>query len=160
MLFFIGKAFADGAAQQQSGGWMSFLPMIAFVGILYFLLIRPQQKKQKEHMALIASIKKGDKVVTSSGLMATVSKVVSDQEVILEIAPGVHCRYVKAAIANVAKQDEVKAIPAPKAEQNQEDKNAETKTEGKAADNKVTEIKEKKITNRKQAPRKKPANKE
>lgn len=99
-MFFISNAFAD-AGNAQSGGIMAFLPMLAFIVILYFLLIRPQQKRQKQHQELIASIKKGDKVVTNSGIIATVSKLVSEHEVILEIANGVHCKFVKSAISNV-----------------------------------------------------------
>ena len=98
-MFFISAAFAD-AGNAQSGGIMAFLPMVAFIVILYFLLIRPQQKRQKQHQELIASIKKGDKVVTNSGIIATVSKVVSEHEVILEIANGVHCKFVKSAMGD------------------------------------------------------------
>ena len=97
---FISNAFAD-AGTAQSGGVMAFLPLVAFIAILYFLLIRPQQKRQKQHQELVSSIKKGDKVVTNSGIIATVSKVVSEHEVVLEIANGVHCRFVKASISNV-----------------------------------------------------------
>jgi preprotein translocase subunit YajC len=84
---------------------MSFLPMLAFIAILYFLLIRPQQKRQKQHKALISALKKGDKVVTSSGIIATVSKVPGDHEIVLEIAHGVHCKFVRSAIASVAQSD-------------------------------------------------------
>lgn len=118
-MFFISNAFADAGAT-QSNALTSFLPMIAFVAILYFLLIRPQQKRQKQHQALIAAIKKGDKVVTNSGIIATVSKVVNDHEVILEIANGVHCKFVKSAISSVV-SDSVQTPNAPKAEQEKEE---------------------------------------
>ncbi len=111
-MFFISDAFAD-AGSAQSGGIVAFLPMIAFIVILYFLLTRPQQKRQKQHQELIASIKKGDKVVTSSGIIATVSKVVNDHEVMLEIANGVHCRFVKSAISSTMDASE-KLITAAK----------------------------------------------
>ena len=101
MLFFISQVFADGNTPTQSSSLLSFLPMIAFIAIMYFLLIRPQQKKQKQHQALIASIKKGDKVMTNSGLIAIVDKVENDQEVVLEIANGVKCKFMKATIMNV-----------------------------------------------------------
>lgn len=101
MLFFISQVFADGNTTKQSSSLLSFLPMIAFIAIMYFLLIRPQQKKQKQHQALISSIKKGDKVMTNSGLIAVVDSVENDQEVILEIANGVKCRFLKATIMNV-----------------------------------------------------------
>lgn len=64
-------------------------------------MIRPQQKRAKQHQALLASIKKGDKVVTNSGILATVVKVVNDNEIILEIANGVHVKFVKSTISNV-----------------------------------------------------------
>lgn len=92
---------------------MSFLPMVAFIAILYFLLIRPQQKRTKQHQALIAAIKKGDKVITSCGIIASVSKVANDQEVILEIADGVHCRFVKTSVANVIAGDSSPAANKP-----------------------------------------------
>ena len=112
MLFFISNAYADGGA--QTGGLMSFLPVIAFVAVLYFLLIRPQQKRQKQHQAMIAAIKRGDKVITNSGIIATVSKLLSDQEVILEIASGVHCKFVKSAISSVLNgSPAASATPAP-----------------------------------------------
>ena len=101
MLFFISQVFADGNTPTQSSSLLSFLPMVAFIAIMYFLLIRPQQKKQKQHQALIASIKKGDKVMTNSGLIAVVDKVENDQEVVLEIANGVKCKFMKATIMNV-----------------------------------------------------------
>ncbi|MDR1391558.1 MAG: preprotein translocase subunit YajC [Holosporales bacterium] len=100
MLFLISEALADGKSEQSSG-LMPFLPLIIFIGILYFLLIRPQQKKQKQHQSLISSLKKADKVITSSGIIATVSKILNDQEIVLEIADGVHCKFVKSAIATV-----------------------------------------------------------
>ncbi|MDR2458823.1 MAG: preprotein translocase subunit YajC, partial [Holosporales bacterium] len=90
---------------------MSFLPMLAFIAILYFLLIRPQQKRQKQHKELISALKKGDKVVTSSGIIATVSKITGDHEIVLEIAHNVHCKFVRSAITSVA-QSETAAVAA------------------------------------------------
>ena len=107
MLFLISQALADGKATQQSSSLISFLPMLAFIALMYFLLIRPQQKKQKQHQALISSIKKGDRVMTNSGLIAIVSKVLNDQEVVLEIAEGVKCKFVKSTIMNVLNSGEI-----------------------------------------------------
>jgi preprotein translocase subunit YajC len=111
-MLFISTALADGGGAGQSSGWMSFLPLVAFVGILYFLLIRPQQKRQKQHQSLIAAVKKGDKVVTSSGIVATVSKILNDSEIVLEIAEGVHCKFVKSSISNVV-NNEIPATTTP-----------------------------------------------
>lgn len=136
MIFFITNAFADGAAAQPGGGLMSFLPMIAFIAILYFLLIRPQQKKQKQHMALVASVKKGDKVVTNSGIIATVSKVLNEQEVVLEIADGVYCKFVKSTINSVfTKETElIAANPVKEDSTVQEKKSAQKNEENKTED--------------------------
>ncbi|MDR1034816.1 MAG: preprotein translocase subunit YajC [Holosporales bacterium] len=101
---------ADGPAI-PNGGLMSFLPMLVFIAILYFLLIRPQQKRTKQHKALIAAVKKGDKIVTNCGILATVSKVVNDHEVVLEIADGIHCKFLKSAISNVVNADVVPSVP-------------------------------------------------
>ncbi|MDR0695365.1 MAG: preprotein translocase subunit YajC [Holosporales bacterium] len=99
MILFIGNALADGNTT-KGDGWTSFLMLVAFIAILYFLLMRPQQKRQKQHQELVASIKKGDKVVTNSGIIATVQKIPNDQEIILEIADGVQCKFVKSTIAH------------------------------------------------------------
>jgi preprotein translocase subunit YajC len=104
MLFLISSVWADGGAS-QSNGWLSFLPMVAFIAILYFLLIRPQQKRQKQHKALVSAVKKGDTVLTNSGIIAKVSKVLNDQEISLEIADGVYCKFIKSAISNVLSKD-------------------------------------------------------
>ncbi len=134
-MFFISDAFADGASAAQAGGIMSFLPMIAFIAILYFLLIRPQQKRQKQHQALISSIKKGDKVVTNSGIIATVSKVVNDHEVILEIANGVHCKFVKSAISSVLSETTQNTTPS------KTETKSETPIKSKQNSSKVVQLK-------------------
>ena len=142
-MFFISDAFAD-AGGAQSGGILAFLPLIGFVVILYFLIIRPQQKRQKQHQELIASIKKGDKVVTNSGIIATVSKVVSEHEVVLEIANGVHCKFVKSAIANImAHTDSAIASaneenPIKQVKKEREGSIGESKSKGKVALKKIT----------------------
>jgi preprotein translocase subunit YajC len=111
MLFFISTALADGGSS-QSAGWLSSLPMIALIFILYFLLIRPQQKRQKQHQALVSAVKKGDKVITNSGIVATVSKVLNEQEIVLEIADGVHCKFIKSAIASIINNEVPVQTPA------------------------------------------------
>ncbi|MDR2074891.1 MAG: preprotein translocase subunit YajC [Holosporales bacterium] len=100
MIFFVGSAMADGAAS-SGGGLMSFLPMVLFIGIIYFLLIRPQQKRTKQHQALVSAIKKGDKVVTNSGIIGTIAKVLNDQEVLIEISDKIFVKFVKSTIASV-----------------------------------------------------------
>jgi preprotein translocase subunit YajC len=93
-------------AQAASPGAFDYLnsliiPTMLIIGIMYFLMIRPQQKKVKEHKALIAAIKRGDQVVTSGGIIGTVAKVRSDTEIDLEIAEGVRVRVVRGMITEV-----------------------------------------------------------
>ncbi|MEQ9694087.1 preprotein translocase subunit YajC [Shimia sp. SDUM112013] len=83
-----------------------FLPLILIFAIMYFLLIRPQQKKMKEHQAMVESLRRGDKVVTQGGVIGKVSKVLEDGEIEVEIAEGVKVRVVKATIAQVLSKTE------------------------------------------------------
>jgi preprotein translocase subunit YajC len=131
MLPFINNAMAAGGAA-KTDGWTSFLMIIGFIGIVYFLLMRPQQKRQKQHQELIASVKKGDKVVTSSGIIATVSKAVSDNEVVLEIADGVYCKFVKTAIAHKLNND-IAMQPAGQPQQLAASKNLPKTSESKTS---------------------------
>ncbi len=102
MIFLISAAMADSAASSQSSsGFMSLVPMLFFIGIIYFLLIRPQQKRAKLHQELISSIKKGDKVVTNSGIIGTVTKILNEQEVLIEVADKVFVKFVKSTISSV-----------------------------------------------------------
>ena len=87
---------------------VQFVPFIAIFVLFYFLLIRPQQKRAKEHQALIASVKRGDVIVLSSGLIGKVTRV-EDAEVNVEIAPSVNVRVVKAMIAEVRNRTAIAA---------------------------------------------------
>ncbi|WP_179378995.1 preprotein translocase subunit YajC [Jannaschia marina] len=97
--------FATPAYAQAAGGaagtFGSFVPLIAIFAIMYFLLIRPQQKKMKEHKAMVAALRRGDQVVTQGGLIGKVSKIKDDSEVEVEIAEGVKVRVVRATITQV-----------------------------------------------------------
>ena len=83
-----------------------FMPLILIFAIMYFLLIRPQQKKVKEHAAMVDAVKRGDRIVTQGGMIAKVSKVKEDNEVEIEIAEGVKVRIVKSTIAQVLAKTE------------------------------------------------------
>ena len=83
-----------------------FLPLILIFGIMYFLLIRPQQKKMKEHQAMVEGLRRGDQVVTQGGLIGKVSKVKDDNEIEVELAEGVKVRVVKSTIAQVLSKTE------------------------------------------------------
>lgn len=90
----------------QGFDFMSFLPIVMIFGIFYFLLIRPQQKKVKEHQAMLAAIRRGDKIVTNGGIIGTVSKLTSDRELLVEIADGVRVRILRGMIAEVLAKTE------------------------------------------------------
>lgn len=83
-----------------------FLPLILIFAIMWFLLIRPQQKKMKEHQAMVAALRRGDQVVTQGGLIGKVSKVKDDSEVEVELAEGIKVRVVKSTIAQVLNKTE------------------------------------------------------
>lgn len=83
-----------------------FVPLILIFAIMYFLLIRPQQKKMKEHQAMVAALRRGDTVVTQGGVIGKVVKVKEDNELELEIAEGVKIRVVQNTIAAVTSKTE------------------------------------------------------
>ena len=87
---FVTPAFAQAApAGGGAAAFGSFIPLILIVGIMYFLIIRPQQKKLKEHRAMVEALRRGDQVLTQGGLIAKVVKVHEDGILVVEIAPGV-----------------------------------------------------------------------
>lgn len=102
--------FATPAYAQAAGGAgaaiTSFIPLILIFAIMYFLLIRPQQKKVKEHQKMVAALRRGDQVVTQGGIIGKVSKVKDDGEVEVELAEGVRVRVVKNTIAQVLSRTE------------------------------------------------------
>ena len=83
-----------------------FIPLILIFAIMYFLLIRPQQKKVKDHAAMVAALRRGDHVVTQGGLIGKVVKVKDDNEVEVELAEGVKVRVVQSTIASVLSKTE------------------------------------------------------
>jgi len=101
-------AQAAGAAGAAPSPLLQFAPIILMVVLFYFLLIRPQQKRAKEHAAKIAAIKRGDTVVLNSGVIGKVVRV-EETEVGLEIAQGVTIKVIKTYVADIR----VKGTPAP-----------------------------------------------
>lgn len=87
---------ADSAGDQPSF-LVQFVPLIAVTGIVYFLLLRPQQKQQKDQLTMVASLKKGDEVVTSGGIFGKIHQV-NDKDVLLEIAKDVRIRVLKSFV--------------------------------------------------------------
>ena len=102
---FISEAYAQVAGGGSGVGIKDLIPFVLIFVVFYFLLIRPQQKRAKEHKAMVMNLKRGDKVVTSGGIVAKVSKVVDDNEVDVEIAKDVKVRVIRSTISQVqAKQ--------------------------------------------------------
>ncbi len=95
----INQAFAQSATQQPSM-LASFIPLILIFFIFYFLLIRPQQKKQKEHKILLESIKRGDEILTSGGIVGKVKKA-EEEKLTVEISDGVNVILYRSTVADV-----------------------------------------------------------
>lgn len=98
----ITPAYAQAAAAAQPSIIEMLLPFVLIAVVFYFLLIRPQQKRMKEHKAMISSVRRGDTVVTSGGLIGKVSKVIEDaDEVELDLGNDVKVRVVRSTLADV-----------------------------------------------------------
>lgn len=113
---FINEAIAQTApaapsAPAQAGQTfdpMAFLPLVLIFVVFYFFMIRPQQKKMKQHRELLSNIKRGDRVLTSGGIIGVVQKV-TDTELEIEIADGVKVKVLRATISDVMSKTEVSA---------------------------------------------------
>src|SRR3954469_25505391 len=104
---FISPAYAQAAGGMPGGDLISMiLPLVMIMGVFWFLLIRPQQKRLKDHQELVKNVRRGDTVVTGGGIVGKVHKVVDDNEVILEIAENVRIRVVKSSISEVRTRGE------------------------------------------------------
>jgi preprotein translocase subunit YajC len=106
---FISNAYAQAAGGAPAGGssLMSLLPLVAMFVVLYFIMIRPQMKRQKEHKAMIDALAKGDEVVTAGGLLGRVTKV-EDSVVSLELANDVEVRCQRNSVVQVLPKGSVK----------------------------------------------------
>ena len=102
-IYAMSTAYAQEAAapMMMGGGMIDILFMVAFVAILWFMLIRPQNQRMKAHQALTASLKRGDKVVTDSGIYGTILKVVDEGKVEIEIAKDTKVTVVRNAVAAI-----------------------------------------------------------
>jgi preprotein translocase subunit YajC len=103
---FVTPAFAQTAAPGMGGALGSFVPLILIFGIMYFLLIRPQQKKLKEHRAMVDALRRGDQVLTQGGIIAKITKVQEDGIVEAEIAEGVKVKILRSTITQVMSKTE------------------------------------------------------
>jgi preprotein translocase subunit YajC len=108
---FISPAFAQGGSMFGGSDNMlvSMLPFVLIFVIMYFLILRPQQKRQKQHADMVKNVRRGDTVVTSGGLVGKVTKVIDDEQVEVEVAEDVRVRQMRAMLADVrAKGEPVK----------------------------------------------------
>ena len=103
---FISPAYAQAAGASGGSAFAQFIPLILIFAIMYLLLIRPQQKKVKEHRAMVEAVRRGDQVITQGGIIGKISKVKDDGEVEVEIAEGVKVRVIKSTIAQVLSKTE------------------------------------------------------
>lgn len=100
----ISSAFAQEGAPAAAAGpdlLTSILPLVLIFVVFYFLMIRPQQKKMKEHRAMVANLRRGDRVLTGGGFIGVVARVLNDGEVQVEIADGVRVRVLRHTITQV-----------------------------------------------------------
>ncbi len=108
---FISPAFAQAPSFLGGGDNMlvSLLPFILIFVIMYFLILRPQQKRQKQHADMVKNVRRGDTVITSGGLVGKVTKVIDDEQVEVELAEDVKVRRMRSMLADVrAKGEPVK----------------------------------------------------
>lgn len=104
----ISTAWAQGAPAGQGDPLLSFLPLIIIFVLFYFLLIRPQSKRQKEHRTMVAGLATGDEIVTAGGVLAKVTAV-SDQFLTVEVADGVELKIQRHTVGAVLPKGTIKA---------------------------------------------------
>ena len=112
----ISAAYAQGPGIfDNQSALIQFLPLVLIFVVFYFLLIRPQQRKAKDHKTMLDALRRGDRVVTGGGIIGTVARVENPEEVTVDIADGVRVRVLRSTISNVlAKPDPAAAREAAK----------------------------------------------
>ena len=92
----------------SGSGFAQFIPLILIFVVFYFFLIRPQQKKMKQHKQMVASLKRGDDVVTSGGILGKVERVLEDDQIELSISENTTVQVVKSTIQSLSKKPDQK----------------------------------------------------
>lgn len=115
----ISDAFAQAASTTQNeAGWIAFLPMFGIVVLFYFLLIRPQAKRAKEHKQMVDALQRGDEVITNGGILGLVLNV-SEAYVIIEVAPAIEVTVLKSSVQTLLPKGTLRSIePKSKAQKN------------------------------------------
>jgi preprotein translocase subunit YajC len=105
--------FSTAFAQTAAGGGsdfqaqlIQFAPLIMIAGVFYFLLIRPQQTRAKQLKTAVAALRRGDKIVTAGGIIASISRIINEDEIEAEIAPGVKARILRSTITTILSKPE------------------------------------------------------
>jgi preprotein translocase subunit YajC len=105
----ITPAYAQAATGGGAGGlesYLQFFPFVAIIAIMYVLMIRPQQKRMKQHQEMVKNLRKGDSVVTNGGTLGRVTKLVDDDQIEIEIADGVKVRQMRSMVSEVRAKGE------------------------------------------------------
>ena len=89
-------------------GFAQFIPLILIFVIFYFFLIRPQQKRVKDHKAMVEALKRGDEVITSGGIIGVIDRVMEDDRIEVTIGEGVKVQIIRSTITSLLKKEEVK----------------------------------------------------
>jgi preprotein translocase subunit YajC len=113
MIFFLFTQTCESGSQSQGNPLLSLLPLILIFAVFYFLLILPQQRKQKQHQKLLNELQKGDRVVTTSGIYGTITNV-KDHTVLLLIADGVKVEIEKGHVTNKVNATGTERVPSQK----------------------------------------------
>jgi len=119
---FITPAYAQSLFGGDANGIMQFAPLILIFVVFYFLLIRPQQQRQKQTKSMLAALRRGDRVVTAGGIIGTVAKVINENEVSVDIAENTRVRVVRSTITQVLAKTE----PASKSKDKEDEDEKET----------------------------------
>ena len=117
---FISQAWAQGAGGGGGDFLVQLFPLILIFVVFYFLLIRPQQAKVRAQREMLSGVKRGDRVVTGGGIIGLVTKVISDNEVQVELAEGVRVRIIKQTITDILTRGE--SVRGPKDSNEEDDK--------------------------------------
>lgn len=110
---FIEPAYAQSGASLAGFDLMSILPIALMFGVFYFFLIRPQQKKAAQQKDMLSSLRRGDRIVTSGGLIGVITKVISEQELLVEVAEDVRVRIARPMVADLLSKTEPMPEVAP-----------------------------------------------
>ncbi len=102
----ITPAYAQSAGAMGPGFLIQILPFVAIFAIMYFLIIRPQRQRMKQHREMVANLRRGDTIVTTGGLIGKVAKVVDDSELQVELSEGIKVRVVRSMIQEVRSKSE------------------------------------------------------